>query len=106
MRRSLRCGSLVIVAGIAIELGSPRSLAWAQSPKAGPDAGPGAKSSVEGKRLPRVSILSLQVIKPDPGVANMPAHMHRMPRFGSPSAPQEGTTLGLSIEEPQQWILS
>ena len=106
MRRSFRFGRMVIVAGIAIGLGSPRSPARAQSPKAGPDAGPGAKSSVEGKSLPRVSILSLQVIKPDPGVANMSAQMRRMRRFGSPSAPQEGTTLGLSIEEPQQWILS
>ena len=41
-----------------------------------------------------------------PGWRIMPAHMRNMRRFGFPSAPQEGTTLALLIEEPQQWILS
>jgi hypothetical protein len=61
---------------------------------------------VDGKSLPRVSILNLQVVKPDPALADMPAHVRHMRRFGFPSAPPEGTTLALVIDEPQQWILS
>ena len=106
MRSSFRFGRSVFVAGIALWLGSPPSLVRAQSPKAGPDAGPGGKSSVKGESLPQVSILNLQVIKPDPALADQPPHMRNMRRFGMPYAPQEGTTLLLLIDDPQQWILS
>jgi hypothetical protein len=106
MRRSFRNGRLVIVAGIAVFLGSPPSPVRAQSRKVGPEAGPGGKSSAEGKSLPQVSILNLQIVKPDPGLADMPAHMRQVRRFGFPSAAQEGTTLALSIDAPQQLILS
>jgi hypothetical protein len=106
MRRTVRSGMLVTVAGIAIWLGSPPSSVRAQPQRAVPDAEPGDKSSVESKSLPRVSVLNLQLIKPDPAMAGMPGHMRNMRRLGFPSAPQEGTTLGLSIEEPQEWILS
>src|SRR5271169_2664267 len=104
MRRSFRFGRLTIVAGIAVWLGLPPSLVRAQSRNAGPDAGPGRKSSVDGRSLPRVSILKLQVIMPDPGLAEMPAHIRQMRRFGS--GPQEGATLTLLIDEQEQWILS
>jgi hypothetical protein len=106
MRRTVRSGMSVIVAGIAIWLGSSRSSVRAQLQKAVPDTESGGKSSVESKSLPQVSILNLQLIKPDPAMADMPAHMRNMRRLGIPSAPQEGTTLGFSIEEPQRWILS
>ena len=107
MQRSFRFGRLLIVAGIAIWLGLPPSLVRAQSRKAGPGAEAGGKAPVDGKILPQVSILRLQVIKPDPGPSDMPAAMRRMRRFnGFDSAPQEGTTLTLLIDEPQQWILS
>jgi hypothetical protein len=105
MRQSVRFGRLMIVAGIAVWLGAPPSVVRAQSRKAGPDAEPGGESSVEGKSLPRVSILSLQVVKPDPALAGLPAHARNMRRFGMPYAPQEGTTIALLIDEPKQWIL-
>src|SRR6478752_2966019 len=106
MRRSFRFDKLVIVTGIALWLGSPHSPVRAQSRKAGPESERAEKSSAEGKSLPRVSILNLQVVKPDPALADTPAHMRHMRRFGFPSAPEEGTTLALLIEEPQQSILS
>jgi hypothetical protein len=106
MQRSLRFGRLVIVAGIAVCVGSPPSSLRGQSQKAGGDAGPGGKPSAEGKSLPRVSIQSVQVIKPDPGQADQPVHMRNMRRFGFQAASQEGTTLALLIDEAQQSILS
>jgi hypothetical protein len=105
MQRSIRFGKLVVVASITVCIGSPPPPLRAQAQKAGSDVGPGAKSSVDGKSLPGVSILSLQIIKPDPALADMPVHMRNMRRFGFPNAPQEGTKLVLSIDEPQQWIL-
>jgi hypothetical protein len=108
MRRSVRFSNLVIVAGIAVwlELGSPLSIVQAQARKAGPEARPGEKSPAEGESLPRVSILNLLVVKPDPALAEMPAHMRHMRRFGLHAAPEEGTTLALLIEAAQQSILS
>jgi hypothetical protein len=108
MQPSFRFGKLVIVAGITVCVGSPPSLLWAQPPKAGPDSGPRGKSSVLGKdkSLPGVSIISLQVIKPDPKLADMPLHMRNVRRFGFPNQAQEGTTLVLSIDGLERSILS
>jgi hypothetical protein len=107
MRRSIRLGRLLIVAGFAVWLGLPPSLVRAQSRKAGPDAEAGGKAPVDGKFMPQVSILRLQVVKPDPGLSDGPAGIRRIRRLnGFDSTPEEGTTLTLLIEEPQQWILS
>jgi hypothetical protein len=107
MRRSIRLGRLLIVAAIAVWLGLPPSLVRAQSRKAVPDSGAGGTAPVDGKFMPQVSILRLQVVKPDPGPLDMPAGIRRMRRInGFDSTPEEGTTLTLLIEEPQQWILS
>jgi hypothetical protein len=106
MRRSFRFERLVIAAGIAISLVSPPSPLLAQSRKVASDAALGASSSAEGKSLPQVSILNLYVVKPDPGLAQLPAHMRHIRQFGFPSAPDEGTTLALLIEAPENWILS
>jgi hypothetical protein len=107
MQRPFRFSWLLIVASIAVWLGLPPSLVRAQSRKASPDAEAGRKAPVDGKFMPAVSILRLHVIKPDPGPSDMPAAMRRMRRLqGFNSTPEEGTTLTLLIEEPQQWILS
>jgi hypothetical protein len=105
MQRSIRFSKLVIAASIAVCIASRPSPLRAQAQKPGPDAGPGGKPSVDSKSLPGVSILSLQIVKPDPALADMPVHMRNMRRFGFPNAPQEGTKLVLSIDEPQHWIL-
>jgi hypothetical protein len=106
MRRSFRFGRLLIAAAVALCLGSPSPPLRAQSQKAGPDAQPGEKSSAQRKSLPQVSILNLQVIKPDPALADQPPHMRNVRRFNMPYAAQEGTTLVLLIDDPEQWILS
>ena len=107
MRRSIRLDKLLIVAGIAVWLSLPPTLVRAQTVKAGPDAKAERKAPVDGKFMPQVSILRLQVVKPDPGPSDTPLAMCRMRRFnGFDSTPEEGTTLTLLVEEPQQWILS
>ena len=102
MQRSSRLGRLLALAGVAVWLGSPPSLAQAKPRKAGPDAGPAGKAPADGKSPPRVSLLRLQVIKPDPGPSETPAGFPRRHRFEA--APREGTTLTFLIDEPQQWI--
>jgi hypothetical protein len=106
MKRSIRFGKLLVLAGVAFWLGSPPSHAQAEASKAGPDAGPGGQAPVNGIKLPQVSILRLQVIKPDPGLSGTPAGLPRRHRFGFENAPQEGTSLTFVVDEPQQWILS
>jgi hypothetical protein len=106
MQRSSRLGRLLILAGIAAWLGLPTSLAQAQPRKAGPDAGRGGKAPANGEGPPRVSLLRLQVIKPDPGLSDTPAGFPRRHQFGFEDAPREGTTLTLLLDEPQRWIVS
>ncbi len=95
------------MAGIAVWLGLPPALVRAQSRKVGPDAAAGGKASADGKSMPQVSILRLQVVKPDPGPSDMFPSIRRIRRINAfDSTPEDGTTLTLLIEEPQQWILS
>ena len=65
------------------------------------------EAPANGKSMPQVSILRLQVIKPDPGPSDMFPGIRRIRRINAfDSTPEDGTTLTLLIEEPQQWILS
>lgn len=107
MQRSFRFRRLLVVIGMAVWFGAQPSIAVAQAKKAIPAAEVEGKAQVNGKNLPRVSILRLELIKPDPGPQDNPAAaIRRMRRFNSfNSTPQEGTTLTLLIEEPQARIL-
>ncbi len=55
--------------------------------------------------MPRVSLLRLQVVKPDPGQPDGPAGLPRRNRFGFEAAPREGTSLTFTFDEPDQLIL-
>jgi hypothetical protein len=105
MQRSVRFLMLVIVTGISVCIGLT-SPSQAQSRTVGVKGGLDEKLPMDGKSMPGVSIQSIQIIRPDPKLVNMPGHMRNMRQFGFPSAPRDGTTLTLSIDEPIQWIIS
>ena len=105
MPRSPRLGRLLGLAGVAVWLGSPPSLVRAQVEKSRPGAGPTEKAPAEDKGLPRISLLRLQVIKPEPAAPDARPGFPRRNRFGFEAAPREGTSLTFTLDEPQQWIL-
>ena len=106
MKRTTRLGRLLVVAGIAFWLGLPPSLVQAQPVKPGADFGIRGNGPVNGIIPPRVSILRLNVIKPDPALPGMPPGVFPRHRFGFEDAPREGTSVTLAIDEPQHLILS
>jgi hypothetical protein len=106
MPQSFRVGRLLGLAGVAALLGSPPSLVWSQVEKVRPGPAPTEKAPKEDKGLPRISVLRLQVVKPDPGPPDDPAGLARRNRFGGfQAAPREGTSLTFLLDEPQQLIL-
>jgi hypothetical protein len=105
MQRSHHFGSLLGLAGVAVWLGTSLPLVRAQVQTFHSGARPMEKAPAEDKGPPRVSVLRLQVIKPDPGPPDGPDRFPRPHRFGFEAAPREGTTLTFALEEPQQWIL-
>ena len=105
MPESTSLGRLLGLAGIAVWLGSPPSPAEAQVEKSRPGAEAAAKPPVEDKGLPRISLLRLQVVKPDPGQPDGPPGFPRRNRFGFEAAPREGTSLTFTFDEPDQVIL-
>jgi hypothetical protein len=105
MQRSLRFGRLLSLAVVVAWLGSPESLVRAQSGKPEPAARPGEKAPEEDKGPPRISVLRLQVIKPEPAAENLPPGIARRARFGFAAAPREGTSLTFALDEPQRSIL-
>jgi hypothetical protein len=113
MQRSLRMRRLLIAVGAAGWLGlPPAALVQAQSGNAGPGAGAeagggaAANASSDGKSLPQVSLLRLQLSKPEPPSPDIPAAMRPLRRFNRfNSGPDDGTTLTLLIEDRQKWIL-
>jgi hypothetical protein len=105
MQRSARIGCLLGMAVVAVWFGSPSRLVRAQPPKADPGARPGEKAPDEDKGPPRISVLRLQVVKPEPQAANGPAGFPRRNRFGFMAAPPDGTSLTFALDEPQQSIL-
>src|SRR5262249_18994502 len=105
MQRSSRLGGLLGLAVVAAWLGSSHSLVRALRPTDEPGAQAGEKSLEEDKGPPRISVLRLQVIKPEPAQANMPAGFPRRHRFGFDSELREGTSLTFTLDEPQRTIL-
>jgi hypothetical protein len=105
MQRSPRFGRLLGLAVVAAWLGSPASLVRAQSGKPEPAARPGEKAPEEDKGPPRISVLRLQVIKPEPAAENLPPGIARRARFGFAAAAREGTSLTFALDEPQRLIL-
>ena len=106
MKRHTRSGSLVIIAGVASWLASP---AHAQPAKVEAGKEPASKNAVAAAAaatVPKVSILRLQVINPDPPGANMRNGIARRRAFGLPDTPREGTSLTFLVEDPEQWIFS
>jgi hypothetical protein len=108
MRRSLRLVRLLILAGVALWLGSPPSLVRAQVQKSHPAAKARENAPAEDKGPPRISVLRLQVVKPAPplGPPDAAAAFARRNRFGFEAAPRDGTSLTFMLDEPQQSILS
>ena len=106
MPQSFRVVRLLGLAGVAAWLVSPPSHVWAQVEKAPRGQGPTEKAPAEDKGPPRVSVLRLQVVKPDPVPPEGHGHFPRMNRFGGfDVAPREGTALTFELNEPQQLIL-
>jgi hypothetical protein len=105
MNRHTRSGSLVIIAGVASWLASP---AHAQPAKveAGKESVSKNAVAAAAATVPKISILRLQVIKPDPTGGNMRIGMARRRAFGLPDTAPEGTSLTFLVEDPEQWIFS
>src|SRR5262245_973230 len=99
-------GRMLGLAGVVVWLGSPPSLVRAQVEKSRPGAGRTEKAPAEDKGPPRISVLRLQVIKPEPATPDMRPGFPRRNRFGLEAAPREGTSLTFTLDEPQQSILS
>jgi hypothetical protein len=93
------------LAVVAVWLGSPPWLVRAQPAKADAGARRGEPAAEDDKGPPRISVLRLQVVKPEPEAANRPAGFPRRNRFGFVAAPPEGTSLTFALDEPQQSIL-
>ena len=72
MPRSPHFGVLLVVPGLAAWLGAMPLPARAQAPKSGAEAKPATKEAQDGKGVPRVSLLRIQVAKPQPPFANAP----------------------------------
>jgi hypothetical protein len=106
MKRFIRSGRLLVVAGVAVWIGSPPSLVQAQPVQPGPNSRSGGNASGSAIGSPRVSISRLQVIKPDPAPPGMRAGFLPRHRFGFEDVPREGTSLTLVIDEPERLILS
>ena len=105
MQRSPRFGRLLGLAVVAAWLASPTSLVRAQSEKPEPAARPGEKAPEDDKGPPRISVLRLNIIKPNPGPADRPGFPIRH-RFGFEDVPRDGTSLTFALDEPQRSILS
>jgi hypothetical protein len=93
------------LAVVTVWLGSPPWLVRAQPGKADAGAKTREKAPEDDKGPPRISVLRLQVVKPEPEPANGPARFPRRNRFGFVDTPPEGTSLTFALDEPQQTIL-
>jgi hypothetical protein len=105
MQRHADLGVLLAVAGLAACLCAPPP-ASPQELKAVSDAKAMAGKEKEGKAPPRVSLLSLQLVKSEPAPGNAPAAFLGMRRFGFPnqSLARPGTTLTFLVEDPDRLI--
>ena len=82
MRRSIRFSTFVIAASMQSGIASRPSPLRAQAQKPGPDAGPPeARLPSTARALPGVAIVSLQIVKPDPGWRICPSHMRNVRRI-------------------------
>ncbi len=107
MRRSNASGRWLVLAVTAAWLGSPPGPVRAQPRLTDViDTKPVEKKAEEDKGPPRISVLRLQVVKPDPPQANMAGGFVRRNRFGMIDTPREGTSLTFALDEPQQSIVS
>jgi hypothetical protein len=106
MNRHTRSGSLVIIAGVASGLASPAHAQPAKVEAGKESASKNAVAAAAAATVPKVSILRLQVIKPDPPGGNMRNGIARRRAFGLPDTLREGTSLTFLVEDPEQWIFS
>jgi hypothetical protein len=106
MKPSARLGERLVVTGVAVWLVAMPPPTEAQARKSGPDPKPAARDQQDSKGPPRVSLLRLQVIKPEPADANPRARFPRARRVGPQADPPEGTTLTFLVEEPNRLIQS
>jgi hypothetical protein len=104
MQRSPHFGVLLVVTSAVVWLGATPPLARAQLPKSGSEAKPATKEAQDGKGVARVSLLRIQIAKPQPPLANAPPGFPRRGRFGFPSEPRAGTTLTFLVEEAERLI--
>ena len=104
MKQSAGLGELLVVTGVAIWIVATPLRIEAQPRKSAPDPKPGAKDQQDIKGLPRVSLLRLQVIKPEPAEANPRPRFPRPRPFGLQNEPPEGTTLTFLVEDPGRLI--
>ena len=106
MQRPPHFGELLVVTGVAVWLGATPPPVMAQAPKSGAEAKPATKEAQDVKGVPRISLLRIQVAKPQPPQANAPPGFPRRGRFGFPSELREGTTLTFLVEDPDRLIES
>jgi hypothetical protein len=97
---------LLVVTSVAAWLGATQTPTNAQAPKSGADAKTTTKEVQDVKGVPRISLLRIQVVKPQPPQVNAPPGFPHRGRFGFPSEVREGTTLTFLVEDPDRLIES
>ncbi len=106
MQRSPHFGVLLVVTSVAAWLGATPTATNAQAFKSGADTKTTNKEVQDVKGLPRISLLRIQVVKPQPPQVNAPPGFARRGRFGFPSEMRDGTTLTFLVEDPDRLIES
>ncbi len=106
MTRSALLGELLVVTIVGVWLGAKPLPIEAQAQKSDAQPKPAAKDQQDITGPPRVSLLRLQVVKPEPAQANPRPRFPRPPRFGLQAEPRDGTSLTFLLEEPDRLIQS
>jgi hypothetical protein len=95
---------ILVAASAGFWLGAATSRSDAQEPKPGTRGKPSAEGAQDLKNVPRVSLLRLQVVKPDPPQGGVPPGAFRPARFRYTPLPLEGTSLTFLVEDPDRLI--
>jgi hypothetical protein len=104
MSRSAQLRKLVMMIGAAVWFGAPAQPTKAQVPKPVVEAKPNTKAVQDAKGPPRVSLLRIQVVKPEPPQGPAQPGVFRQQRFGYQAVPPAGTSLTFLVEDPDRLI--
>lgn len=106
MSHSARWCAPGIVTGVAAWLATMSPVLEAQLSKSHPEPPAEAGDSRSLKGPPRVTLLRLHLVKPEPPHTGPRARFPRPMGFGNQAVPREGTTLTFLVDEPNRLIQS